>query len=251
MRNLRLTLQYDGTRYSGFQRQRDVPTIQAVLEDRLSEQMRERIRVTGASRTDAGVHAMGQVVNFVSEMTIPIERLCAAANSVLPDDIVVCDAAEASAEFHARFDARGKVYRYAIWNGPTCPPMVRRYAWHYARPLDLEAIRKSARDLPGTHDFASFALAGSDPGSTVRDLTRLVCWRRGSLVLLTIEGSGFLRGMCRGIVGTLVEIGRGKESPGFAAAVLGAKDRGVAGPTAPAQGLSLMRVKYWREPGTA
>ncbi len=244
MRNLRLTLQYDGTDYCGFQRQPDVPTVQAVLEDRLGGQFGERITVAGASRTDAGVHALGQVVSFTSETTVPIERFCAAANSVLPDDIVVTQAQEASRTFHARFSARGKRYRYAIWNMPICPPMLRRYVWHYERPLDVETMRQGAEALVGKHDFASFALSGSDTDSTVRHLWRLVCWRRGSFVLLTIEGDGFLRGMCRSIVGTLVEIGRGKQPPEFAAAVLQARNRGAAGPTAPAKGLCLMQVKY-------
>lgn len=244
MRNLRLTVQYDGTEYCGFQRQPDVPTIQAVLEDRLSAQLGERITVAGASRTDAGVHALGQVVSFTSETTVPIERFCAAANSVLPDDIVVADAREAPQTFHARFSARGKRYRYAIWNGRICPPMLQRYVWHYPRPLDVDAMREGAKPLVGEHDFASFALSGTDTQSTVRHLWRLACWRRGSFVLLTMEGNGFLRGMCRSIVGTLVEIGRGKNPPESAAVALQARDRDAAGPTAPANGLCLMQVKY-------
>jgi tRNA pseudouridine38-40 synthase len=204
--------------------------------------------MTAASRTDAGVHAVGQVVNFSSETTIPIERLCDAANSVLPDDIVVWEAAEAPAEFHARFWARGKRYRYAIWNAPTCPPGLRRYVWHLARPLDVEAMRSAAACLVGRHDYASFALSGSETGSTVRQLWRLVCFPRGRLVLVTLEGNGFLRGMCRGIVGTLVEIGRGKECPEFARRALQARDRSAAGPTAPAAGLCLMQVKYHSTP---
>ena len=243
-RNVRLLVQYDGTDYSGFQIQPDRPTIQGELERAIEQVTKERARVTGSGRTDAGVHALGQVVNFPTAGTIPTEKFPVALNSVLPQAISVIAADEAPEGFHARRDAKGKVYRYRILNRERRSPLMARYTWHVPRWLSTQWMRRGARDLVGEHDFSSFCAAGSEVRGRVRQLRRCEVVRHGEMVETTLEADGFLYMMVRNIVGSLVQVGQGlrgaEEMPG----ILAAQDRGAAGPTAPPQGLTLICVQY-------
>ncbi|MGH9348373.1 MAG: tRNA pseudouridine(38-40) synthase TruA, partial [Vicinamibacterales bacterium] len=213
MRNLKLTLTYDGTRFVGWQKQARGESIQGLLEDALSQLEGARVVAHGAGRTDAGVHAEGQVASACVTFAHDVATVLRALNARLPGEIRVVAAEEAPAEFHARFSARGKSYRYQLANGPIVSPFVRAYAWHVPGALDLAAMREAAAALTGTHDFASFQGAGSDTSTTVRTLTRSALVERGGLLAYEVAGDGFLRHMVRAIVGTLVEIGRGRRPP--------------------------------------
>ncbi len=251
-RNLRLTLAYDGTDFAGWQRQPDHPTVQAALEGALARVLGEPAAVCASGRTDAGVHAANQVANFKTASPIPCPNLAKALNDLLPVSVRVKEAAEAAEEFHARYDARAKTYRYRILTAPVASPFMARYAWHYPYPLDVEAMQAAARLLAGRHDFSAFA--ASDPAaadeakqkSGVRTvfLSRLSRRAGGRLLLYEVRGSGFLYHMVRNIVGTLVEVGRGKWPPQQVLEILESRDRRRAGPTAPAQGLCLWKVEY-------
>ncbi len=243
-RHIALVVQYDGTDYAGFQRQPDVPTIQVELEGALSALLREPIHLVAASRTDAGVHALGQVVAFWTSNPIPVERIPVAANGILPEAVAVVEAAEVPAEFHPRFDAIGKLYTYRILNRPLRSPFICRYAWHVNRPLDVEAMREAAEVLVGEHDFAAFCASGSSVKNTVRHLYRLDIDTEGDVVEFRFGADGFLYMMVRIIVGTLVQVGLGEASVEWVSHVLGSGDRRLAGPTAPPQGLCLVRVDY-------
>lgn len=244
MRNLKLTLEYDGTDYSGFQRQPNGITIQEVLEDAVREVTGETVHILGAGRTDAGVHARGQVVNFASASRIPAERLPYALNTRLPQDIVVISAEEAAPDFHARFSARSKVYRYTIENRPFPSPFSARYAYHWAGPLDLEAIGAGAAHLVGRHDFAAFRATGGAAKTSVRTIHRMEVTREGDLIHLIAEADGFLYNMVRIIAGTLLEVGHRKVTPGDVTRIRASLDRTQAGKTLPGRGLCLMEVKY-------
>ncbi|MBE3591318.1 MAG: tRNA pseudouridine(38-40) synthase TruA [Firmicutes bacterium] len=248
-----LTVAFEGTRYQGFQLQpRRGDTVQARLEAAWERVTGAPARALPSGRTDAGVHAAALPVQFRAPCRIPLDRLPLALNAELPEDIVVRAARAVPAEFHARFDARGKTYVYNLWCEPTVPPFWARYAWHRPRPLDLEAMAEAARRLSGRHDFAAFGRAGRPVRDTVRTV-RLRLARRGPLVTIWAEGDGFLYKMVRALVGTLVEVGRGAMRPDDVDALLrpaGAvrpAGRGmapVAGPTAPARGLCLVEVRY-------
>lgn len=244
LRNLKLTLEYDGTDYSGFQRQPNGITIQEVLEDVIRDITGEAVRIVGAGRTDAGVHARGQVVNFTSATRIPVERLPYAINSRLPQDIVITSAEEVPPDFHARFSARGKVYRYTIENRPFPSPFAARYAYHWASPLDLQAMAAGAAHLVGRHDFAAFRAVGGAARTSVRTVHRLEVSREADLIHLTVEAGGFLYNMVRIIAGTLLEVGQGKLSPEDVARIRDSRDRAQAGKTLPGRGLCLLEVKY-------
>lgn len=245
---LRLVVAFDGSRYEGWQVQKTGLGVQQRLEEALARLFPSRPAVHSSSRTDTGVHALGMVVHF----EVPAEswrmtpaKLRLAVNAHLPDDIRVMRAARVVADFHARFHAQRKQYRYFIWNHPAMNPLVRHAAWHVPRKLDVARMRAAARCLVGKHDFRAFT---ANPGyarrSTVRNLTRFDVQRRGSLLTLVIEADGFLYKMCRGLAGTLVEVGLGKLSPDEVPAVMASRDRRVAGMTAPAHGLVLWRVFY-------
>ena len=251
----RLTIAYDGTAYEGWQVQKIGLGVQQKVEEALAKLFPSHPRVHSSSRTDTGVHALGMVAHFDvprSECTMTARKLALAVNAWLPEDVRVLSATRARAEFHARFDATGKQYRYFIWNHPAMNPLARQSAWHVPRPLDLTAMRAAARLFLGQHDFQSFAAnPGYAKATTVRTLTRCDLKRSGQMLTVIIEGDGFLYKMCRGIVGTLVQAGLGKFPPGEIATMLAQRDRRVAGMTAPAHGLVLWKVFYGKKAAAA
>lgn len=244
-RTIRLLVQYDGTRYLGWQRLGGEPrTIQGRLEAVLSRMSGEAVQVVGAGRTDAGVHALGQVASFRAASPLPAQDILEYCNRYLPEDITVRAADEADPRFHARYRASGKRYEYRIDNQPVPDVFRRRYAWHVPDSLDLEAMRRAASPLVGEHDFRSFTALKSRSKSTVRHLRSLRVESGQGLVRLHLEADGFLYNMARVIVGTLVEAGLGRMAPERVAEILAARDRSLAGPTAPAHGLFLAEVLY-------
>jgi len=245
MRNLKITVEYDGAAYLGWQSQGAGKTIQETLEGCLRQITQENIRVTGSGRTDSGVHALNQTANF--PITKPIEgwKLLRAMNSILPADIVVKTIEEVSPDFHARIHARSKIYLYRINNTPVRPALGRQYVWHFPPALDMAAMEEALGCLSGTHDFSAFCAAGS----RVRDRTRTMIKAgierdQAGLIEISLEATGFLRHMVRNIVGTLVEIGQGKRPPEEMPVILAGRDRGKAGRTAPSCGLFLKEVRY-------
>lgn len=249
MRCLKLTIAYDGTSYAGWQVQPGQTTIQSTLEAAWEKVTGERLRATASGRTDAGVHAVGQVVGISTDSELSCDRVLRALNGNTPFDIVVRSVEEAWDGFHAIRDAIGKRYRYVIQDGPLRDVFARRYAWHVVpRPLDVGAMQAAARLLLGEHDFASFEASGSDRATSVRNVYDLQLLRTNvdgfDRLVLEIEADGFLYNMVRNIVGTLVEVGRGARRPEWVGDVLRARDRRAAGPTAPPHGLFLLRVDY-------
>ena len=246
MLTLRLTLQYDGTEYVGWQRQANGVSIQGMLEDALRPIEGGPVAVHGAGRTDAGVHALGQVASVTLSAKIDAVTLARALNAVLPHDVRVASAEEAAPGFHARFSAVAKTYEYRILNGPLVSPFLHRYVWHVSGRLDLDPMRAAADILAGRHDFTAFQAAGSAVVPTTRTVHSIE-WEDGSVdrpLVLRITGDGFLRHMVRNIVGTLVEVGSGRWPPSRVGDVLASRDRTQAGPTAPARGLFLVSVAY-------
>jgi len=245
MRRLRMTVRYDGTAYHGWQEQPGLPTVQAALAETLATFLGHRPAVDGAGRTDAGVHALGQVAAFSTERNIEAGRIEAALNSRLPADIAVADLAEVPPDFDPTRDAAGKHYRYRIWRSAAKPVLAARYVWHWHRPLDLGPMQEAAARLVGTHDFRSLESRGNRRQTASRTLFRVeVAEADPPEVHVDVEGDGFLYRMVRNLVGTLVEVGRGHRPPAWVDEVLAARDRTAAGPCAPPQGLCLMRVKY-------
>jgi tRNA pseudouridine38-40 synthase len=244
----RLTIAYDGTHYQGWQVQKTGTGVQEKLEEALGKLFPSRPRVHSSSRTDTGVHALGMVAHFDApraECRMTGAKLALALNAWLPPDIRVVAAARAREGFHARFDATGKQYRYFVWNHTAMNPLLRHTAWQVPRPLDLAAMRRAAPLFLGKHDFQSFtANQRYAKDSTVRTLRRCDLKRRGRLLTFIIEGDGFLYKMCRGLVGTLVQVGQGKIPPQEIRTMLARKDRRGAGMTAPAHGLVLWKVFY-------
>lgn len=245
MRRIKLVLQYDGTGYSGWQRQPGATTIQGELEKALEQVTQEKIETFGASRTDAGVHALGQTVHFDDAGKFNLKQYLPALNSVLPDQIGVVSAQKVSNDFHARFDPEKKWYRYHIFCGRN-KPIFRKNAAYLVVPLDLKAMQEAASYLVGEHDFTSFKTLTEEnkDQNAVRTLFDIDIKRGGEEVLIDIWGNGFLYKMVRGLVGTLVEVGRGKEEPKWVKKVLKAKDRQKGGKNMPPEGLFLMQVFY-------
>ena len=244
MRRVRLVFQYDGTDYHGFQRQPALPTIQGDLELALNRVLGEEVVVTGAGRTDAGVHALGQVAALDTTNPIPMCNLLRALNDVLPDAIKLLSAEQVSAEFHPRYDAKGKVYKYRILNREVPSPFINRYAWHVPEPLDVPMMRAAADKLAGTHDFAAFCASGSSVEETVRTVRHADIEPEGDLLELRFEADGFLYMMVRIMVGALVQVGLERLSPEEVGRMLDSRDRRRSAPPAPPQGLSLVKVMY-------
>jgi len=246
MPSFKITVAYDGTDYVGWQRQANGVSIQGLIEDALADIDGRPVPVAGAGRTDSGVHALAQVAGFTLERPMPPDVVVRALNAHLPDAIRVTAAAEVPASFHPRFAAHSKTYRYRMLNSDVANPFERRYAWHVPGPLDLEGMGVAARTLEGEHDFAAFQAAGSDVVTTVRTVlsSRIAICPQPGLLTYEITGTGFLRHMVRTIVGTLVEIGRGRRPADSMAQLLVVGDRTLAGATAPAAGLFLVAVDY-------
>ena len=245
MQNYRLTIEYDGTAYHGWQRQKDDLTIQGEIEKALAVMTRQKVVVHGSGRTDAGVHAVAQTAHFKSDVGLAAEAFQMGLNSLLKDDIVIRACQVAEDTFHARYDARGKIYQYHILNHKIPSAINRNRVWHIRKQLDFYAMQRAAVHLAGEHDFKAFEGTGSPRSSTVRKVTMAEISRESAEnITFTIEANGFLRYMVRNIVGTLVEVGQSKMAPERFKAVLECGDRGQAGATAPPQGLFLVKVHY-------
>ena len=256
MRTLKLTIVYEGTAYVGWQRQSNGPSIQGCLESALAEIEGASVAVVGAGRTDAGVHALGQVASVQLRHQIAPAALGRAVNARLPSDIRVVAVEVGPQPFHARFHATAKIYRYRLLHGAVRSPFDRRYGWHVGEPLDHARMEDAGRVLVGEHDFAAFRATGSSTHSSVRTLFELSVgraprdpWSVGggageAVTVIDARGSGFLRHMVRVIVGTLVEVGLGQRDPAAVEHALRSRDRSAAGQTAPPRGLFLMRVEY-------
>ncbi|MGF9909379.1 tRNA pseudouridine(38-40) synthase TruA [Brevibacillus fortis] len=244
MKRLRCVLAYDGTDFSGFQVQPDQVTVQGEIEAALNRVTGEDIQVFGSGRTDAGVHARGQVIHFDTSSNIPMDKWRFVLNNQLPDSIVIRTVEEVDASFHARFDVQVKEYRYCIDNNPVADVFRHRYADHVRFPLDVDAMQQAAHYLVGEHDFTSFCSAKTFVEDKVRTVYGLTVEKIGDEVWVTCRGNGFLYNMVRIIVGTLVEVGQGKRSPAELREILAACDREKAGKTAPAKGLTMWEVVY-------
>ena len=253
MRNLKLVLAYDGTDYCGWQVQPRSPSIQGELASAIGRVTGENVLPQGSGRTDAGVHALGQVASFAIESLIPAANLLLALNHILPPSIRVLEATEVPPGFHARKSAWAKTYRYRIYRAPICPPFLARYVWHYPYPLHFEALERAAPLIEGERDFTSFAAVDPEKpaceGSTlakanVRRIFSSGWHREGEEFVYEVCGNGFLHHMVRNLVGTYVLIGKGTLSPGDVPQILAAEDRSAAGATAPASGLYLVKVDY-------
>ena len=259
MRNIKLIIEYDGTNYHGWQIQPGLETIQGVLQARLSMITKAGVALSGAGRTDAGVHALGQVANFKTDSRMTPEEFKLALNSVLPKDIVIRHVQEVEADFHARFSATSRTYIYTILNEVTSSAFLRNITYRVPQQIDVDSMSDACKALLGTHDFSSFASTGDPVRSFVRTVTNAEILDAGCLMLFSctehrlihfrIEATGFLRCMVRAIAGTLLEIGKGKISVEKMRDIIDAKDRSVAGPNLPAKGLCLVKVEYMSDSG--
>ena len=245
MRNIKLVIEYDGTNYHGWQVQANALSIQEVIETKLGIMIQEQVRVIASGRTDTGVHALGQVAIFKTSSSLPVDVLRHGLNRLLPEDIVIQSAVEVDEYFHPQFGAKRKTYRYVILNRERRSALHRNYSWHLPRLLDLAAMRDASSLLMGKQDFSSFQAADPDPADPVREVFKAE-WsvEEKDFFIFTIEADGFLKHMVRNIVGTLVEIGRGRISREEFSEILRARDRRRAGMTAPPRGLFLLEVKY-------
>ncbi|MGB9594735.1 MAG: tRNA pseudouridine(38-40) synthase TruA [Candidatus Poribacteria bacterium] len=259
MRNIKLTIEYDGTNYYGWQIQPKSNTIQGTLEFTLSKITKSKVDVIGAGRTDAGVHAVGQVANFKTESKMTPNEFKLALNSLLPHDIVINYAEEADESFHSRFDAISRTYHYTILNADTSSAFLRNYVYLFQRPIDIDTMNEACKYLIGTHDFSSFASLGDSIHSSIRTVS-LAEWRllnidssifgyesKHRLIRFYIKANAFLRGMVRAIVGTLLDVGTGKIQPEEVKEILELKDRTKAGSSLPAKGLCLVNVEYQKK----
>lgn len=247
MRNFRIVIQYEGTRYQGWQRQGGEPnanTLQGKFELLLSRLAGEPVQIQASGRTDAGVHAYGQVANFHIETALSPQELMEQINQYLPEDVAVISCVEAAPRFHSRLNAVSKVYRYRVLNSPIPHVFDRRFVWQVPEALDVEAMREAAALLLGTHDFAAFTSAKKGKKSTVRTLTSIRIERLGDEILFFYEGDGFLYHMVRILTGTLLEVGQSRRPVSDMERLLAEGKRELAGPLAPAKGLALMEVKY-------
>ncbi|HNQ65299.1 MAG TPA: tRNA pseudouridine(38-40) synthase TruA [Smithella sp.] len=245
MRNFKITVEYDGAAYCGWQRQHNGIAIQQLLEEAIKKITGQNVSVIGSGRTDAGVHAMNQVGSFKCDTTLPVQKIFMGVNSVLPPDIVVKNLEERSDDFHALRDVKSKVYVYRICNQRLRPVLGRNYFWHVRYPLDIASMRKAVRLIIGTHDFSCFCAAGTDVKDRVRTIVDIeIMTGEEGLIEIQVESHGFLKYMVRNIIGTLIEVGRGKRQPEEMKLIIESKNRNIAGATAPACGLFLKEVKY-------
>lgn len=250
MRNLKLIVSYDGSEFAGWQVQPDADTVQGRLASAIGRITGEKVLPQGSGRTDAGVHALAQVVTFATESSVPTQNFIKALNDLLPASIRVLQVEEAAADFHARKSAHAKVYRYRIYRAAICPPSLARYVWHYPFPLDESAMERAAALVVGEHDFTSFAAVdperGSEdrPASNVRRIFSSDWEHQGDELVYTVEGNGFLHHMVRNLVGTFILVGKGTLQPEDLARIIAARNRSAAGATVPASGLYLVKVEY-------
>ena len=263
MRNIKLTIEYDGSNYQGWQRQKNTnQTLQEIIERALRKILQKRVRLIASGRTDAGVHALGQVANFKTNAKIPIRNLKQALNSLLPDDIVITGACEVDLKFHSCFDAKSKIYRYTILNQAHPSAHWRNLSYFVTYKLDFKKMKRAAKILIGRHDFRSFQAADKKPRDSIRTIKRINVYKvknftppflhssvglrqeRAGFIFIDIEADGFLYKMARNIVGTLIEIGRGKRLPTSIHEILASRNRQFAGSTVPGHGLCLLQVKY-------
>jgi tRNA pseudouridine38-40 synthase len=245
VRNIKATIEYDGTDFCGFQIQPSDRTVQGELE-RAGGMIfpGRRFKILGAGRTDSGVHATGQVISFGVPEAFPVDRLCGALNGVLSGDVRVKRILEVPDSFHPRYSAKSRTYVYVVLNRVQGSALLRRYTWHVRKPLSIEAIRSAAAEFIGIRDFASFGMPHKSGGCTVREIQDIKIRSRGDAILFHIRGNAFLKGMARTIAGTLVEAGRGELDPRDIAKIMGMRDRRKIRVTAPPQGLFLTRVEY-------
>jgi tRNA pseudouridine38-40 synthase len=251
MQNLKLTIAYDGADFHGWQLQPGLPTVQGALQDALRQITQEPITIHGASRTDAGVHALGQVAHFKTHSRLDAQEIKRGMNALLPPNIRIVDAQEVGQDFHARWLAQGKTYRYRLYRGEVLPPFDHRRAFHYPWPLDEAAMAAAARAFEGQHDFTSFAAStGSEEDDKDRDMQRtihsseIVREAQRDEIAYVVRGRSFLRYMVRKIVGTLIEVGKGRLAPSDIPEIFAARDRSRSGPTVPAEGLYLVALEY-------
>lgn len=244
MATIKLTIEYDGTVYAGWQQQPNHLTIQAVLEEALSKITQQNISAAAAGRTDSGVHALGQVVSFHSNKPLDSAQWAPALNSYLPKDISVISSEQVPDDFHARFSAKGKIYEYRITMQPSRPALNRHRVWHFPHPLDTDAMRQAMPEFLGTHDFTSFRGPRSETVNPMCTISHLSLSLESPSITIRIEGDRFLKQMVRAIIGTLVEVGQHKRNPNTLQEILHAKGRRAAGRTAPPQGLYLVQVLY-------
>lgn len=243
-RTIKLTIAYDGTDYHGWQVQPGLPTIEGAVTSALHRLTGRQIEITGSSRTDAGVHALAQVAHFHIESPIPTENFAAALSRLLPDAITIVDACEVPDAFNAISDTKSKIYRYTIHIGPTKPVLDIRYCWHRPGNLNIPAMQNAAKRLEGTQDFKSLASAADQRTSSVRTILDCSVLKQEDFIYIDVQADGFLYNMVRNLVGTLVEIGRGRWKPEYIDWILAAKDRNAAGPIAPPGGLCLIKILY-------
>ncbi len=244
MRNIKLTIAYDGTNYSGWQFQKNGKSIQEIIEKRLKKITGDKARIVGSGRTDAGVHAKAQVANFKTHSKIPLKNLQMALNTALPCDIRILDIEEMDMRFNSQHNAKTKLYRYTIMNNDFVDPFIRRFAARCFYKLDINLMREASKYLLGRHDFRSFQTKDSEEHDSIRTIKYIKIEKEADLVYIYIEADGFLYNMVRNIVGTLIEIGRKKINASYIRDILAKRDRSTCGPTMPAKGLCLMKVRY-------
>ncbi|OPJ54861.1 tRNA pseudouridine(38-40) synthase TruA [Alkalithermobacter paradoxus] len=243
MRNIKLTIEYEGTNYAGWQRQKNGISIQEVIENAILKVTGEIVNLTSSGRTDSGVHALGQVANFTTSSAIPAEKFAGAINSKLPEDICIISSQEVCMDFHSRYSAKKKVYRYVILNSRYKRPIYRNFSYNINYDLDMGKVKDQAKQLIGTHDFVGFMSSGSSVKTTVRTIYDISIKEEEDLIIIEVEGNGFLYNMVRIIAGTLIDIGRGRIKEDLKT-IIESKDRNRAGHTAPAKGLFLKKVYY-------
>ncbi len=245
MRNIKITLEYDGSSFYGFQKQPKHLTIQEAFEKSLSKLLNKKTKIQAASgRTDTGVHAEGQVVNFHTDSKIAVKKIQKGLNALLPKEIAVIDAKVVADKFHSRYSAKSKVYEYKIWNSEVRSPLLSKTIWHFPTPINISKVKQGIKLFKGRHDFKAFSGSGGSQKTSVRTLKRFTVKKEGEMLIIRVEADGFLYHMVRNLVGTLMDLGTGKMTLPELRIALKSKDRRNAGRTAPAQGLRLVSVKY-------